>query len=84
MTKFMLQITEKQEALFKEASLRRFKKSLLLHLQSFLPARVAFLGPEKMRLVIELGLEQAAKYGFTQRGVSSFLSGTDAEAEQLF
>lgn len=64
----MLVIRAEQMESFKKAALLSFEDQMVRHLAEFSPPLYKTVGEEQMRKVVQLGISQAAKYGFTYRG----------------
>lgn len=64
----MLVIRTEQMESFKKAALLSFEDQMVTHLAEFSPPLYKTVGEEQMRKVIQLGMNQAARYGFTYRG----------------
>jgi len=64
----MLVIRVEQMEAFKKAALLSFEDEMIGHLAKFSPPLYKTVGEEQMRKVIQLGMNQAGKYGFTYRG----------------
>ncbi len=68
----MLTIRQEQIDAFRQYHLRKFEDEMVVHLQKFAPLHWQILGEPTGREVIRLGIDQAAKYGFTNRGPVRF------------
>lgn len=64
----MLVIRTEQMDVFKKTALQSFEDEMVEHLAQFSPSLYKVVGEEQMRKVIQLGMSQAAQYGFTYRG----------------
>ena len=64
----MLVIRAEQMDVFKKTALLSFEDEMVEHLALFSPPLYKVVGEEQMRKVIQLGMSQAAQYGFTYRG----------------
>jgi len=64
----MLVIRAEQMDTFKKAALLSFEDEMVAHLAKFSPPLYKTVGEEQMRKAVQLGINQAAKYGFTYRG----------------
>lgn len=64
----MLVIRAEQMDVFKKTALQSFEDEMVEHLAQFSPPLYKVVGEEQMRKVIQLGMNQAAQYGFTFRG----------------
>jgi hypothetical protein len=64
----VLQIRREQVAVFDRIALGKFEDELLAHLKTFAGRHCEIIGDEGTRQVIQLGLRNSAKYGFTLRG----------------
>jgi len=64
----MLVIRAEQMETFEKAALSSFEDEMVEHLAQFSPPLYKAVGEEQMRKVIQLGMSQAAQYGFTYRG----------------
>lgn len=64
----MLTIRADQMDIFRKAALLSFEDEMVAHLAQFSPPLYKAVGEEQMRKVIQLGINQAAQYGFTYRG----------------
>lgn len=68
----MLVVRAEQMNCFKKAALISFEEEMLAHLSDFAPQMIKSIGIEQTRKVVQLGVAQAAKYGFTYRGPVRF------------
>jgi len=68
----MLTIRQEQVDAFRQHHLRKFEDEMVEHLKKFAPQHWRVIGEETGRQVIRLGIEQAKKYGFTNRGPVRF------------
>jgi hypothetical protein len=68
----LLTIRPAQFDAFRLAALRQFEDEMVRHLARFSPTHSRGIGEEAVRHVIRLGVEHAAKYGFTYRGPVRF------------
>lgn len=64
----MIVIRTEQMNVFKKTALLSFEDEMVEHLAKFSPPLYKVVGEEQMRKVIQLGMSQVAKYGFTYRG----------------
>lgn len=64
----MLTIRADQMDIFRKAALLSFEDEMVRHLARFSPPLYKAVGEEQMRKAIQLGITQAAQYGFTYRG----------------
>ncbi len=68
----MLTIRPEQMEVFRKAALQKFEDELVGHLQGFAAKHSELLGDADLRRVIRLGMDRAARYGFTNRGPVRF------------
>jgi len=68
----MLTMRQEQVEAFRQHHLQNFEDQMVGHLQKFAPMHWPVIGEPIGREVIRLGIEQAAKYGFTNRGPVRF------------
>ena len=68
----MLTIRKEQVDAFRQHHLRKFADEMVAHLQGFAPQHWRSIGEQTGREVIRLGMEQARRYGFTNRGPVRF------------
>lgn len=68
----MLVIRAEQMDIFKDAALVSFEDQMVTHLAEFSPPLFKAVGEEQMHKAIQLGVSQAAQYGFTYRGPVRF------------
>lgn len=68
----MLTIRKEQTEAFRQHHLQKFEDEMVEHLKKFSPQRWKVMGEPDGRRVIRLGIEQAQKYGFTNRGPVRF------------
>lgn len=68
----MLIIRDEQIKIFKKTALRNFENNMIEHLHEFAPDHSKSLGKKGVRKIIQLGIRQAKKYGFTNRGPVKF------------
>lgn len=68
----MLVVRAEQMNCFKKAALLSFEEEMLAHFSNFAPQMIKSIGIEQTRKIIRLGMDQAAKYGFTYRGPVRF------------
>jgi hypothetical protein len=71
-TKSVLTIRQEQLEALRQCHLRKFEDEMVLHLQEFSPRHWRVMGEADGRRVIRLGVQQAAKYGFTNHGPVRF------------
>ncbi len=64
----MLVIRAEQMDIFQKTALLSFEDQMVAHLAEFSPPLYRTVGEEQMRKVVQLGMSQATKYGFTYRG----------------
>lgn len=64
----MLVIRQEQLDVFRAQALRSYEDAMVAHLTGFSPPLAQAVGPERLRIAIELGMKQAAAYGFDARG----------------
>lgn len=68
----MLTMRQDQVEAFRQYHLQKFENDMVAHLQKFAPKHWQAIGEQTGRQVIRLGIEQAKKYGFTNRGPVRF------------
>jgi len=68
----MWTIRQEQTEAFRQHHLQKFEDQMVVHLQKFAPRHWQVIGEPTGREVIRLGIEQAKKYGFTNRGPVRF------------
>jgi hypothetical protein len=68
----MLTIRQEQTEAFRQHHLQKFEDEMVAHLAKFAPKHWQILGVPTGRRVIQLGIEQAKQYGFTNRGPVRF------------
>ncbi len=68
----MLIIREEQMEIFEQVALRNFENDMIDHLKDFSPDHCRVLKNDGVRKVIQLGVEKAETYGFTDRGPVKF------------
>jgi hypothetical protein len=68
----MLIIRKEQMAVFEQAALKDFEAKMIEYLKEFSPRHCEVLGEPAVRTVIQLGVERAMRYGFTNRGPVRF------------
>src|SRR6266700_1172129 len=68
----MLTIRPEQGEPFRQHPLQKFEDEMVEHLKKFAPRHWKVMGEHDGRVVIRLGIEQARKYGFTNRGAVRF------------
>jgi hypothetical protein len=68
----MLIIRTEQMRAFEQSSLHRFAEEMLEHLKKFSPRHAGVIGEARIRRVIELGMERARKYEFSNQGPVRF------------
>jgi hypothetical protein len=68
----MLTIRQGQVDAFRQHHLQKFEDEMVEHLKKFSARHWKVMGEPDGRLVIRLGIEQAGKYGFTNRGPVRF------------
>jgi len=68
----MLTIRPEQVEAFRQHHLQKFEDEMVEHLKKFAPRHWKVMGEHDGRVVIRLGIEQARKYGFTNRGPVRF------------
>ena len=64
----MFTIRKEQLEIFDKAAVGEFEAEMVKHLKEFNPKHSAALGDPGIRQVVRLGLKEARKYGFTDRG----------------
>jgi hypothetical protein len=85
----MLQIRAEQMTAFEQAALKTFEEEMVVHLKKFSPQHCEVMGEPRVRSVIELGMERAKTYGFTNRGPvrfyleMMFMFGSDFDTDPL-
>lgn len=68
----MWTIRQDQAEAFRQHHLKKFEDEMVEHLQKFCPRYWSVMGEADGRRVIQLGIERARKYGFTNRGPVRF------------
>lgn len=68
----MLTMRQDQVEAFRQHHLQKFEDEMVEHLKKFSPRHWKVMGEADGRRVIRLGIEQAEKYGFTNRGPVRF------------
>ena len=68
----MWTIRQEQAEAFRQDALQKFEDEMVEHLSDFAPRFCEVRGEPCIRRVIRLGIERAAKYGFTNRGPVRF------------
>jgi hypothetical protein len=68
----MLTIRQEQSEAFRQHHLQKFEDEMVEHLQKFAPQLCKVVGGSAVRQVIRMGVENAKKYGFTNRGPVRF------------
>lgn len=68
----MLTIRPDQAEAFRQYHLQKFEDEMVEHLENFAPRHWKVIGEPTGREVIRLGVKQAEKYGFTNRGPVRF------------
>jgi hypothetical protein len=68
----MLNIRQGQVEAFRQYHLRKFEDEMVEHLKGFAPKHWKAIGEQTGREVIHLGIEQAEKHSFTNRGPVRF------------
>jgi hypothetical protein len=68
----MWTIRQEQTDAFRQHHLQKFEDQMVVHLEKFAPRHWQVIGEPTGREVIRLGIEQAKKYGFTNRGPVRF------------
>lgn len=70
----MLNIRHEQSAVFEQASQIDFEDRMVVHLKSFFPKHSSALGDEKMRQLIQFGIQRAGTHAFVnERDVCKFI-----------
>jgi|CZLA01.1.fsa_nt_gi hypothetical protein len=64
----MLTMRQEQVEAFRQHHLQKFEDEMVEHLKKFAPQRCKVAGEEAVRQVIRIGIENAKKYGFINRG----------------
>lgn len=68
----MLIIRKEQVDVFKQISINRFEKKLILHVQTVAPEIAKVSGESNIRLFVREGIQQAFSYGFSYQGTVRF------------
>jgi hypothetical protein len=68
----MWTIRQEQTVAFRQYHLQKFEHEMVVHLERFAPKHWKVIGEPTGREVIQLGIQQAQKYGFTNRGPVRF------------
>ena len=68
----MLKIRNEQMQEFKAVSLQKFEDEMVCHIQEFTPPHYLVLGEDGVREVVRLGIREAKRYAFTNRGPVQF------------
>ena len=68
----MWTIRQEQTEAFREKHLQKFEDEMVEHLKGFSPQHCKVAGEPAVRQVIRMGIENAGKYGFTNRGPVRF------------
>ncbi len=68
----MLTIRQDQVETFRQYHLQKFEDEMVEHLKGFAPRHWKAIGEQTGREVIQLGIQQGEKYGFTNRGPVRF------------
>ena len=68
----MWTIRQEQAEVFRQNALQKFEDEMVEHLKKFAPRHWKVMGEKDGRRVIRLGIEQAEKHGFTNRGPVRF------------
>lgn len=68
----MIVIRPEQIKAFEQATLKSFEDEMVEHLQDFAPKLFEIRGEDCFRKVIQLGIERAENYGFTNKGSVRF------------
>jgi hypothetical protein len=68
----MWTIRQEQTEAFRQYHLKKFVDEMVEHLAKFSPQHYKVVGEPSMRQVIRLGMDNAGKYGFTDRGPVRF------------
>jgi hypothetical protein len=64
----MIIIRKEQMKSFGTVAQQRFVEEMVEHLHAFTPDHAKILGAEALKQIIEVGIQRAGKYGFTQQG----------------
>jgi hypothetical protein len=68
----MLTMRQDQVEAFRQHHLQKFENEMVEHLRKFAPQRCKVAGEKAVREVIRIGIENARKYGFINRGPVRF------------